>query len=60
MNDQIELHERAKLTARKYFPEVEEWSTPVLIEELEALAYQIAREGDNREATELFMLVAEL
>lgn len=60
MNNQYELRRRATLIAQKYFEGCEDWPTPVLIEELETAAYRIAREGDNREATGLFVVVAEL
>lgn len=60
MEDRSELRMRAHLVAERYFKDFKDWSTPVLIGELETRAYEIAREGDSREATSLFMLVAEL
>ena len=60
MNDRTELRERANLMAQKYFEDCDTWSTPALIRRLETLAYKIAREGDNNEATGLFVLVADL
>lgn len=60
MNDRSELRKRANLTAQKYFEDCDRWPTSVLIDQLELLAYEIAREGDNDEATGLFVLVADL
>ena len=60
MNDQTELRERANLTVQKYFEDCDRWPTSVLINQLETLAYEIAREGDNNEATGLFVLVADM
>jgi len=60
MNDRSELRQRANLIAKKYFEDCDRWPTSVLIDQLEACAYEIAREGDNNEATELFVLVADM
>ena len=60
MIDRSELRARANLTAARYFADFSNWPTPVLIEKLETLAYKLARDGDSREATGLFILVADL
>ena len=60
MSNQPELCRRAKVIAEKYFLDSSDWSTELLICELEAVAYRVAREGENVEATRLFVLIAEL
>ena len=60
MNERSALRERANQTAQRHFESCETWPTSVLIHELETLAYEIAREGDNDEVTGLFVLVADL
>jgi len=60
MIDRSKLRARADLTAARYFAGFSDWPTPVLIEGLETLAYKMARDGDSREATGLFILVADL
>ena len=59
MKDQFDLQTRGKLTIERYFKDVEDWPTSLLIRELETTAYKIARNGDIREANEPFVLVAE-
>lgn len=60
MNDFSRARARASLVAEKYLGDCQDWPTQKLVGEIEAKAYQLAREGNTREANSLFIVVADL